>query len=102
MAVAGDGFDGVFLCCPFFPLYVFDEIWDVIKSVSEGFLTYSYFWKIEFVPLVIKLSNKLFIVNTETTVKYEADVMDSIFSLISSSHGKKRSVNSEITELFRD
>ena len=29
----------------FFPLDVLDEIWDVIKSVSEGFLTYSYFEK---------------------------------------------------------
>ena len=26
----------------FFPLDVLDEIWDVIESVSEGFLTY--FW----------------------------------------------------------
>ena len=26
----------------FFPLDVLDEIWDLIKSVSEGFLTYSY------------------------------------------------------------
>ena len=25
----------------FFPLYVLDEIWDVIESVSEGFLTYT-------------------------------------------------------------
>ena len=25
----------------FFPLDVSDEIWDVIESVSEGFLTYS-------------------------------------------------------------
>ena len=33
--------DGVFLCCPFFPLDVLDEIWDVIESVSGGFLTYS-------------------------------------------------------------
>ena len=24
----------------FFPLDVFDEIWDLIESVSEGFLTY--------------------------------------------------------------
>ena len=30
------------LCCPFFPLDVLDEIWDLIESVSEGFLTY--FW----------------------------------------------------------
>ena len=26
----------------FSPLDVFDEIWDVIESVSEGLLTYSY------------------------------------------------------------
>ena len=25
-----------------FPLDVLDEMWDVIESVSEGFLTYSY------------------------------------------------------------
>ena len=36
----------VFLLASFvlslFPLDVLDEIWDVIESVSEGFLTYSY------------------------------------------------------------
>ena len=26
----------------FFPLDVLDEIWDLIESVTEGFLTYSY------------------------------------------------------------
>ena len=26
----------------FFPLGVLDEIWDLIKSVSEGFITYSF------------------------------------------------------------
>ena len=26
----------------FFPLAVLDEIWDVIESVSEGFLAYSF------------------------------------------------------------
>ena len=26
----------------FFPLDVLDEIWDVIESVSEGFLIYSF------------------------------------------------------------
>ena len=26
----------------FFPLDVLDEIWNLIESVSEGFLTYSY------------------------------------------------------------
>ena len=33
-------FDGVF-CAVLFPLDVLDEIWDLIESVSEGFLTYS-------------------------------------------------------------
>ena len=41
LAVAGDVFDGVFLCCPFFPRDVLDEIWDIIKSVSEGVPSYS-------------------------------------------------------------
>ena len=27
----------------FFPLDVLDEIWDLIESVSEGFLTYSFY-----------------------------------------------------------
>ena len=39
LAVAGGVFDGIFLCCSFFPLDVLDEIWDVIESVSEGLLT---------------------------------------------------------------
>ena len=42
LAVAGGVFDGVF-CAVLFPLDVLDEIWDLIESVSEGFLTYSYF-----------------------------------------------------------
>ena len=42
LAVAGDVFDGVFLCCPFFQRDVLDEIWDLIESVSEGFPTYFY------------------------------------------------------------
>ena len=33
------------MCCPFSPLDVLDEIWDVIESVSDGFLTYSTFRK---------------------------------------------------------
>ena len=28
----------------FFPLDVLDEIWDLIETVSEGFLTYSCVW----------------------------------------------------------
>ena len=35
-------FDGVFCAVLFFPLDVLDEIWDLIESVSEGFLTYFY------------------------------------------------------------
>ena len=37
---AGEVFDGVFLCCSFFPRDVLDEIWDLIESDSEGFPTY--------------------------------------------------------------
>ena len=40
LAVAG-GVIVAFFCAVFFPLDVLDEIWDVIKSVSEGYLTYS-------------------------------------------------------------
>ena len=32
----------------FFPLDVLDGIWDLIESVSEGFLTYSYNMTIDF------------------------------------------------------
>ena len=41
LAVAGDVFDGVFLCCPFSPRGVLDEICVLIESVSEGFPSYS-------------------------------------------------------------
>ena len=41
LAVAVDVFDGVFLCCPFFPRDVFDWLWDLIGSVTEGLPTYS-------------------------------------------------------------
>ena len=34
LAVAGNVFDDVFLCCPFSPRDVLDEIWDLIGSVS--------------------------------------------------------------------
>ena len=42
LAVASDIFDGVFLCCPFFPRDVLDEIWDLIELVSAGFPTNSF------------------------------------------------------------
>ena len=42
LAVAGVVYDGVFLCCLFFPRGVLDEILDLIVSVSEGFPSYSF------------------------------------------------------------
>ena len=42
LILIGGVFDGVFFVLSFFPLDVLDEIWDVIESVSEGFLTYFY------------------------------------------------------------
>ena len=42
LAIAGDVFDSVFMCCPFSPRDVLDELWDLIEIVSEGFPTY--FW----------------------------------------------------------
>ena len=35
----------------FFPLDVLDEIWDLIESVSEGFLTYSHMTKVAAMPI---------------------------------------------------
>ena len=43
LAVAG----GVFVLS-FFPLDVLDEIWDLIDSVSEGFLTYSLYLVLDY------------------------------------------------------
>ena len=40
LAVACYVFIDVSLYCPFFPRDVFDGIWDLIGSVSEGFPTY--------------------------------------------------------------
>ena len=39
----------------FFPLDVLDEIWDLIESVSEGFLTYSFIYLDLMVILVDKM-----------------------------------------------
>ena len=41
LAVDGGVFHSVFLCFPFSPRDVLDEIWDLIESVSEGFPTCS-------------------------------------------------------------
>ena len=42
MAVACGVYGDVFLCCPFFPRGVLDEILNLIESVSEEFPSYSY------------------------------------------------------------
>ena len=49
LSVVGGVFDGVFLYCLFSPLDVLDEIWDLIESFSEGFLTYSCQYESNFV-----------------------------------------------------
>ena len=41
LAIAGAVFDGVFLCCPFFPRDVLDENGDLVEIGSESFPTYS-------------------------------------------------------------
>ena len=43
----------------FFPLNILDEIWDVIESVSQGFLTYS---------LLNYIMDKLFYVCSELSI----------------------------------
>ena len=48
----------------FFPLDVLDEIWDLIESVSEGFLTYSFtkvrkiLFNLEYSATVQKVTDK--------------------------------------------
>ena len=42
LAVACGVYGDVFLCCPFFPRGVLDEILNLIESVSEGFPSYSF------------------------------------------------------------
>ena len=41
----------------FFPLDVLDEIWDFIESVSEGYLTYSFFSFTQSKRFMVKGSN---------------------------------------------
>ena len=52
----------------FFPLDVLDEIWDLIESVSEGFLTYScyYVWRL----------------NTEFRLKMTKEIISYLKSII--------------------
>ena len=41
----------------FFPPDVFEEIWDLIESVSEGFLTYSFYYR-TMVEEILGIPNK--------------------------------------------
>ena len=47
----------------FFPLDVLDEIWDLIESVSEGFLTYS-----QTFVFPMQLNSRLFINETKIQI----------------------------------
>ena len=40
----------------FFPLDVLDEIWDLIESVSEGFLTYFIIEELDKTQILIRIS----------------------------------------------
>ena len=62
MAIADDIFDGVFLYCPFSPRDILDEIWDLIESVSEGFLNY---------PNCTKIYKARFIANSSSCTTTE-------------------------------
>ena len=44
----------------FSPLDVLDDIWDVIESVSEGFLTYTFTWLSLVMSLLMSLCFVLF------------------------------------------
>ena len=50
-------------CAFLFPLDVLDEIWDLIESVSEGFLTYSYLRHNR--PIILKGFSYMFLLNKE-------------------------------------
>ena len=41
----------------FFPLDVLDEIWDLIESVSEGFLTY---WRVNYIFFTVECAYLLY------------------------------------------
>ena len=59
LAVACDVFLNVSLCCPFSPRDVLDEIWDLIRSVSEDFPTYFYIVGILNMPVRIYTEDML-------------------------------------------
>ena len=49
----------------FFPLDVLDEIWDLIESVSEGFLTYSVVISI---PLIFIMNGGRWLMSTDQLI----------------------------------
>ena len=53
----------------FFPLDVLDEIWDLIESVSEGFLTYSFTICTVNLPLFILSSSPIKLFQTTKIMK---------------------------------
>ena len=56
----------------FFPLDVLDGIWDLIESVSEGFLTYSYLKRIVYHLLNILSNNRnLTVVNLSVFLEHQ-------------------------------
>ena len=68
----------------FFPLDVLDEIWDLIESVSEGFLTYSYIKKIKGIFCAQKKTKKISIVIknviwSEVTLMHKAEGLSNYF-----------------------
>ena len=63
LSLVGGVFDGVFFVLSFFPLDVLGEIWDLIESVSEGFLTYSYLSNNR--PIILKGFSYMFLLNRE-------------------------------------
>ena len=44
----------------FFPRDVLDEIWDLIESVSEGFLTYSFNFTSQYLDDLLNIDNNFF------------------------------------------
>ena len=56
-----------FLCCPFSPLDFLDEIWDLIESVSEGFLTYSYDSALLIMFIILNVTIFLFLIYSAIT-----------------------------------
>ena len=53
-------------CAVLFPIDVVDEIWDVIESVSERFLTYSYYAPTEAIKSISSLESATLLGSTRS------------------------------------